>query len=702
MPYATREAARQAERRYEARKAEEANRRGLTKRDGTPYRSRRRLGDRHEDNRARMAAERTRQRLEATFVGVDGEGWTDPETGRHHYMLLCAGDRAGVRSLWTGEPLSSEECLAFLSHLPNKHGQYFVSFFFDYDVTMILRDLVDEVPDVARMLVSKEREFGTFVTWNGFQIDYVPKKHLRVAEIGGPLVTIHDTRAFFQCAFHKAITDLEIGTERERDLIGSMKAERANFDAGKIAEIRYYCGLECCLLAEMIGKLRDRFADVEMSAFPYEGPGPVAGRALTKYLGRGTLPPEDVLPPRVLDFAKRAYYGGRFETTAVGNVSLPVHGYDIHSAYPDAMRRLPCLVHGRWHEGADEPLYVAHVRWQMPDWPNYRTDADGASELPWRVMGPLPHRVKNTGAILYPVGGEGWYWSPEIPPYAEIVEAWSYESRCACEPFDWVPDLYEQRAAMEAERKGSGIALKLTLNSLYGKLAQRIGRAPHYNPVWAGLITAFTRAKVYQVYLDHPLSVVMFATDAVFLTEPAPELPISPALGDWEAENDGEPYEEFCIFRPGIYFDSGVAKFKTRGIPKKEFSERADEFYLAATGWLPPHEPSVTLNRENHLSLRQGLAWSTGGDGRINRQSEWLGRIGDWIPSPRVMSPRPMPKRLDVPAVLDGLGPTSYTAPIPRLSVPTHPYDHEAEQPWEESADDADFHDDGMYDGDIG
>ncbi len=51
-----------------------------------------------------------------------------------------------------------------------------------------------------------------------------------------------------------------------------------------------------------------------------------------------------------MDLANMAYYGGRFEITRTGLLDQPVYEYDIGSAYPDGMRYLPCLEHGRWEK----------------------------------------------------------------------------------------------------------------------------------------------------------------------------------------------------------------------------------------------------------------------------------------------------------------------------------------------------------------
>src|SRR5215469_11077583 len=74
------------------------------------------------------------------FRGVDGEGGTvpDPDTlfgDRHLYLSL----RCGPALLATGAPLHWRECFEFLLAQP---WQYInVAYFFDYDVTMIIRTM---------------------------------------------------------------------------------------------------------------------------------------------------------------------------------------------------------------------------------------------------------------------------------------------------------------------------------------------------------------------------------------------------------------------------------------------------------------------------------------------------------------------------------------------------------------------------------
>jgi hypothetical protein len=603
------------------------------------------------------------------FYGIDGEGYTDEETGIHHYMMMVAADSTGTDSvLYTGNPLSTEQCLWWMLDLRDLIGKdsALVGFFFDYDVTMILRDIIRDNPDVLiEMMKPREERKGkrAYVKWRTFDIQYVPRKHLKVKRYGansGNAVTIHDTRTFFQTSFVNALRTFGVGESRAVEEIEAMKKRRDRFKFPDDADDIYrYCKQECMMLADLVGELRDRFVRAKLSPWPYEGPGPVAGNVLRS---RGMKESELLLPTEVHDYARRAYYGGRFETLAHGTLATPVWEYDIKSAYPAAMLRLPCLEHGTWlqYTGVEgmlasefttqreTELWVGPIEWEI-----------GLVDQPG-LAGPLPWRFDD-GAICFPTRGKGVYWSVEIPDYARIVgPVWVYVKNCDCVPFKWVSEMYYRRQAMERDVKGSGLPLKLVLNSLYGKLAQRIGRRPYYNPVWAGLITAYTRHMVYDVYKQHP--VVMFATDAVFTTEPCPELELGDRLGQWEEVG---PYRDLTIFQPGVYFDEDAAKFKTRGVPYGEFRARSSEFIDAANNL----GTSVRLQLTNHLGIRQTLAW---GPTRYHD-------LGNWLPAPRSFTAYPGRKRRvgDDGELyrMGGLDRWSL-APIGTLDMASTPYDH--------------------------
>jgi hypothetical protein len=186
----------------------------------------------------------------------------------------------------------------------------------------------------------------------------------------------------------------------------------------------------------------------------------------------------------------------------------------------------------------------------------------------------------------------------------------------------------------------------------------------------------------------------MFATDAVFLTEPAEELEIGEDLGMWEIENDGRPYTDFCVFQPGVYFDGQTARFKTRGLPKGEFTARVTEFREAANDF----EKSVEVHGFNHLGLKLALSLSGAANGGIVCDSQWIRKLGNWVPVPRIMNASPILKRYLTPGLNrreDGAFSYIYPGSVEYVTVP---YQH---QTTDIVFNDAEMWADGIYEGDL-
>lgn len=571
------------------------------------------------------------------FIGVDGEGGNDSE-GHHQYYLLTAG---GAK-IATGKPLTAHECLDFISRFPSE--AYYVGYFFDYDVTMILRGLP---PDkIARLfdravrtkVISPGREYTYPVDWGGFQIDYLPHKEFKVRRrlgkdprtdrsVFSPWVVINDVGSFFQTSFIKAITNWEIGTEAERERIAEGKDMRADFGA-LTKDIIEYNALEIDLLQKLMTSFRDVCEEIGYMPSRWQGPGNLASAMLRRH---GVPKNKDLhIPPEVIDAADRAYYGGRFETTAVGTISNNVYAYDINSAYPDALTKLPCLIHGIWDnlpasrrdEVKGQALYLAHGSY----------DHDPATK---RTPGlyNFSHRDKQ-GHIFYPSKGSGWYWSPEIEQAAHQIFTpdiiYVYRKNCDCTPFDWVPVVYDMRIALGKTKKGG--VLKLGLNSIYGKLAQSIGAAPYANPVWAGLITSLTRAKLMSVChypdiegltisrIDGCLcnTVVMLATDAVFCTRRLHVTKSGAHKGGWREQRitptnelggwDYVQHEGMHIIQPGLYFTGAGNTPKTRGVPRQRIVEMRQDFYdlyaKLSHGKITRDEAFITVPLKQFMGLR--------------------------------------------------------------------------------------------------
>jgi hypothetical protein len=198
----------------------------------------------------------------------------------------------------------------------------------------------------------------------------------------------------------------------------------------------------------------------------------------------------------------------------------------------------------------------------------------------------LPFRQK--GSLFWPLQGTGWYWSPETEAALRHIRAdvvlrdlWIARCECDCRPFDWVRALYEERRRIGSKTRG--YPLKLGLNSLYGKMAQRCDRGPYHDVVSAGLITAITRARLVEALAQDPESVVMLATDAVFSTRPL-SLDIGEALGQW----DEKVWPDLFIAQPGVYWSPSDLRnsVKSRSAPRSIIGEAAHRFHEVFTEWV--------------------------------------------------------------------------------------------------------------------
>jgi len=525
---------------------------------------------------ARRQQERVRQHNRShggsrTFVGCDGEGMGDGAA--HDYFVFRMGDNL----LMTGDPLTPDELLWFIAS--QDQDPIYTIFSGNYDFTMILRRLPREVVGDLLNRPAREREDGVVrpARWRDFALDYIPHKRLSVRVRGSGPIIIHDVFGFLQCSFMDAISKWNIGTEEERRKVAEGKLRRGDSNVLSAEELEYN-RIECKLLAELVKEMDDTASALGITMAPYEGAGALANSLLRVHVSNPIKRKNKELPPEKQEavFASEldpavnldtpswdAYYGGRFEITAHGPIDRPVYEYDINSAYPSIIRKLPCLQHGKWihHQGPFErhdkyrdgrPHYtLGHLRWEVD---------------PYLPYGPLPHRNKQ-GNVTFPLRGSGWYWQIEWPADRStytVDDCWTFVPQCDEKPFWWVYDRFQQRRAHKAAgRFGHAEELKYGYNSLYGKFVQSVGKAKWRNSVYGGLITAGTRAQLREAADQSPGDIIMFATDGLYSLKPL-SLDLGNDLGQWEAN----VYEDgLWLVRPGIYFSpDGEAKIKTRGI----------------------------------------------------------------------------------------------------------------------------------------
>jgi len=498
-------------------------------------------------------------------------------------------------------------------------------YYLGYDWTMMLRELPDRALYSLFRPELRVRETGGFfpVEWRGYRLHYLAGM-MRIGRRGQRHgTTVWDLGRFFQSPFVRALE--RWGIDAPVADIAEMKALRATFGAGDARRVRAYCLSECQALARLATALESVLSDVGIEPRRWHGPGSVASVLLDRW---GARDARGTPPAGVREAAERAFFGGRFEQACVG--THDVYGADIASAYPYHARSLPCLAHGTWErvldEGRADAASVALYRYAVTD----------VGERSW---GPLPCRMPD-GSILYPRGGwSGWAWASEYRAaqrgWSGVHwggEAWVWHAGCDHQPFSGILPMYRERVKLGKDVRG--LALKLGLNSCYGKLAQRIGTPRYASTIWAGMITAGTRAQLLDLMIASGTeATVAVATDGLYTRarpQPGPA-PLAPdTLGSWELD----AREAMTFVRPGIYWSAD--KVRARGIGRST----VDMQRAAIGAAIERGDALVDLGTQTQFGGARATIIRTE-RGAIRRTAHY----GQWYEAPARISLDPAPKR---------------------------------------------------------
>ncbi len=535
---------------------------------------------------------------ERRFIGWDGEGMNlngDDKPQRYVLFGASTGEYISGRNLQT-----VELCDFALDVAARNIGAIHVGFAFKYDANMIVRSL----PTSRLEYLHK----NGYVRWkqngNEYCIIFRPGKWLSISRRNPgydsntnpnakQTIRIYDSFSFFGCSFVKACRDI-LGDSPELRRVAAGKAQRQSFAWEDFAEVLDYWQTEIVLLEKLMDTFRQLVYGAGLPIREWHGPGALASYVMRE---KGIQDHKSTeLPPEVETASRVAYAGGRFELFKVGRRKGKIYSYDINSAYPFAIAQLPSLSMGKWMHRKN-PVNVGRFG-------VYRIRLRTAAGFD-KAPGPLFYRDERHN-ISYPWIVEGWYWSPEAYLVSamrdvEILEGWEWIPDNPDElPFAWVQDMYQQRKEWKRQGIQAQMALKLCMNSLYGKMAQRIGwdekrnRIPPWHQLeWAGWVTSYTRAKLYGVMQSVPWShLIGVETDGIYTSYPPELLGIteSDELGGWEVNE----YDEIIYIQSGLYaLRSGRGDWitKYRGLDNDTLSPTDMYRYLEKCGpneqWQP-------------------------------------------------------------------------------------------------------------------
>ncbi len=557
---------------------------------------------------------RTRRNRIRRFAAWDGEGVVHPGRNDMSYILFGAVIGDGTDYKICGKQLSTVACLDHIMKIGTGPLRDFihVSFAFTFDVDQMLRDI-----PVEKLLILKETNS---LHWQKYRIKYIPRKFIEITVYHVGKVTIYDAFTFFACSFINACEQYIPG-HHLMDAVHKGKDKRESFTYADLPYIVEYWRMEGQMMVALMDALRDSMTNAGIPLSKWYGPGAVASALLSKHRLKSHIKQSRYdQPEQVLRATAYAYFGGRFENFQIGRIPGPIYSYDLRSAYPACLARMPGLIGGEWVHTTD-----------IDDWGIYRVLYDASVPNPLGI-GPFPTRGRD-GSVSYGLSADGWYYGHEVKAalmagfkIIDVIDGWRYLGSSSY-PFEFVRELYVQRAEWKAQGNPAQLAAKLGMNSIYGKLCQTVGwnestyePPPLHNQWYAGHITSWCRARILNAIMQNPEAIIAIETDGIYSTAPL-KLPISTQLGDWE-ENI---YDEVIYVQNGVYFlaENGIwEKQKVRGIGSTDVS--LDDV-ISHLPLLEPLETTVHrygsmggfIGREKHYTWydqKRSIIW--GGEGK--------------------------------------------------------------------------------------
>lgn len=482
------------------------------------------------------------QNKDQHFRVWDGEGKNFPD-GTHRLTLLSNTDGEYISN---EQGLSTIECFQFLFRERTKAKD--VWFSFGYDVNKILHN----IPLRGKLNSLLQLWKFNFTWFGGYKIKYIPRKFFSVS-YGKDHFRSTDIFSFFQCSFLKACEQWGILVS---DVIKQGKADRNIFDTYTPEQVLMYNLEELQDAGELIRRLYYAFKEIELVPSSWHGPGALAHTFFKKF----GIKKHSVEAPFEMQIPIRhAYFGGRIDISGLGEYWL--NRYDISSAYPYALTGCISLEFCSWNYNpyarVNDEHALYHIKWNV-------------GKCKW---GPFPWRKKNN-IVMFPTSGEGWYWGCEVLAAERLFGKDKIQRLGAWYPFvikkypfkDAIEKLFKMREKV-GKKTGAGIAIKLVLNSLYGKLCQSKGGKTWQNYIWAGWITAKTRSMMLDVIKEiGEDNVVVIATDGIYTKKPIYGLRTK-GLGSWEYEG----FNQMLIVGAGLYTifkEDGTSYIeKQRGLP---------------------------------------------------------------------------------------------------------------------------------------
>ena len=312
-------------------------------------------------------------------------------------------------------------------------------------------------------------------------------------------------------------------------------------------EIIKYCLRDSKLTAELGNVLVKEIKACRLLLPKFFTSAASLGKQYFRYKSR--YPSLKYVPTNILDIAYQCYFGGRFEILKRGWFDK-LFAYDINSAYPETICKLPSLKYGNWIKvdevNRDECIGYYKV----------------ALDIPQGYLSFLPFKLKNR-LIVFP-SGVFFTW---ITWYeADLMREWTKGIHYG---YEYIPNdkeyypfakpmkhLYLEKTKYKDINETFYWLVKKPMNSIYGCFVER-HRKPDgkiytgilFNSVYGSIITARTRWKLFKdVPKDLWKYYAGFHTDSIISERKLP-LHLDIKLGNWTLDYEGSG----VLLNTGVY-----------------------------------------------------------------------------------------------------------------------------------------------------
>ncbi len=429
-----------------------------------------------------------------------------------------------------------KECLDFLWKYHKK--VYYRAFWnIDFDFSAILK-LWNDIEAIRELI------HGAIVNYDDYIMYYIRPKSLRLSK-GKKSIFFVDLNAMYKTSLEKASNEY-----LNKSKIDTLDANKINtsleYWLKNRKEIIRYCLKDSRLTADLGNVLIKEVQACNLLLPKFFTSHASLAKQYFRYNAR--IPALKYIPTNILDIAYQCYFGGRFEVFKRGYFKN-MYAYDINSAYPDTIAKLPSLKYGFWNK-VDEINKNECIGF-------YKVLLD----IPQGFVSFLPFRLKRK-LIVYPSGIFGlwitWYEADLLRDFIKhISHGYEYNSsEKEYYPFaKGMKHLYKEKTKYKGVNDVFYWLVKLPMNSIYGCFVEKhrkrdgeIYSGILFNSVYGAIITARCRWKLFK---EVPKSLwkyyIGFHTDSIISERKLP-LTINEKIGNWTLDNEGS----------GIMLNTGV------------------------------------------------------------------------------------------------------------------------------------------------